>query len=41
VIALGAPDDVVRLHQEHSAAAKAAREAELARLVAGAASAQP
>ncbi len=41
VIALGAPADIVRIHQEHSAAARAAREAELARILAGAAPAQP
>ncbi len=37
VIALGQPDDVVKLHQERSAAARAAREAELAKMLAGAA----
>jgi ABC-type polysaccharide/polyol phosphate transport system ATPase subunit len=40
VVALGEPDDVVRIHQEHSTAARAARDAELARLLAGAASAR-
>ena len=37
VIALGQPDDVVKLHQERSAAAREAREAELAKMLAGAA----
>ena len=41
IVAEGDPADVVTIHQEHSAAAKAAREAELARLVAEAAAAQP
>lgn len=41
VVALGTPDDVVRLHQEHSAAAKVARDAELDRILAGAAPARP
>ncbi len=37
IIAEGKPDDVVRLHQERSTAARAAREAELKRMLAGAA----
>jgi ABC-type polysaccharide/polyol phosphate transport system ATPase subunit len=40
MIALGKPDDVVKLHQERSAAARAAREAELAKLLPGAAPAR-
>ena len=41
VVALGTPDDIVRLHHEHSAAAKVARDAELDRILAGAAPARP
>jgi len=41
VVALGTPGDIVRLHQEHSATAKVARDAELARILAGAAPARP
>jgi ABC-type polysaccharide/polyol phosphate transport system ATPase subunit len=41
VIALGQPDDVVKLHQERSTAAREAREAELAKILAGAAPAKP
>ena len=41
IVAAGSPAEVVALHQEHAAAAKVARDAELARILAGGSPARP